>query len=500
MNSVPEAQRLASELSDEATVWSSFARSVRDNAMAELGIQTIRVSAMIVLARALRPENFGVFKILLIVGTIGILVYEAGIPDSLIRLKDLRATHESTAWCMSISLAIASAALLWFAAPLVAIAMKMPALKLGARLLCIPILLEGSIAIANARLQRSLRFGALALADLLGEIVFLGVALGVVWKGVPTWSLPLALAARLTTHALTIWIADPRPPVGVPRLKAARELLRFATTVSGGQVLYFLSSNADFLLVGRLLGSTALGFYVIAWDLLRFVPDRLHQVAGRVTYPAFCKLQDDNQALSRAYLGFFEHLAKIVLPVLAVVAIVAPELVLSVYGRQWLAAAQPLRLLAAGLTLAGMRVGIGSLFYSKGYPSLDIYLHTFRLLLIIAAVSTCARYGLIGVSAAMSLVEGIVSIVGIYVASCLIDLRAVRLIRAALPGLRVAAICMICASLAKQVALGAGLQGPIVLLPVMLICVLAYCLLEAQTMMRMLSAAFGRSSLAPLDT
>jgi lipopolysaccharide exporter len=497
---LPDKGTLEADAPDEASVWSGFARSVRDNAMAELGIQAIRVSAMIVLARTLAPENFGVFKVLLIVGTVGILVYEAGIPDSLIRLKDLRGTHETTAWCMSIVLAIISAAVLWFAAPAVAIAMKMPVLKVGVRLLCVPILLEGSIVIANARLQRSLRFGILALADLFAEIVFLGVALAVVWRGIPAWSLPLALAARLSTHALTIWLAEPRPPIGIPRVNAARDLLRFASSVSGGQILYFLSSNADFLLVGRLLGSTALGFYAIAWDLLRFVPDRLNQVAGRVTYPAFCKLQDDNPALCRSYLGFFEHIARIVLPILAVVAVVAPELVATVYGRQWLPAAEPLRFLAAGLTLAGLRVGIGSIYYSKGYPSLDIYLHAFRLTLIIIVVTNCARYGLVGVAAGMSVVEGIVSVIGVYVASRLIELRPYRLIVAAIPGLRLTAICAACATLAKEVAMGAGLKGPLDLIPVIAICALAYCFLEAQTLKRMMSAAFARPNLEPLDT
>ena len=59
-----------------------------------------------------------------------------------------------------------------------------------------------------------------------------------------------------------------------------------------GRLLCTVSSNADYLLVGRLLGSSALGFYGMAWDLLRFLPDRLYKVAGRVTVPAFCRMQD----------------------------------------------------------------------------------------------------------------------------------------------------------------------------------------------------------------
>ena len=51
---------------------------------------------------------------------------------------------------------------------------------------------------------------------------------------------------------------------------------------------------------------------MLAWDLLRFVPDRLYKVAGRVTFPAFC-LQDDQQELARAYRDFFVYIAKVAL-------------------------------------------------------------------------------------------------------------------------------------------------------------------------------------------
>ena len=84
-----------------------------------------------------------------------------------------------------------------------------------------------------------------------------------------------------------------------------RDLRNFAATVWGGSLLGLVSGNADFLLVGRLLGASALGFYMLAWDLLRFVPDRLYKVAGRVTFPAFCLLQDNDPELARSLPQFF---------------------------------------------------------------------------------------------------------------------------------------------------------------------------------------------------
>jgi len=172
--------------------------------------------------------------------------------------------------------------------------MAMPRLIAGLRLISLPLLLEGSAVVGNARLRRELRFRAVALADVIAEAAFLVTALLLLARGMAPWSLPGALAARLTAHAIAIWVADPRVPLGKPTIAAAREMARFALGAFGGRVTTTLSANTDYLLVGGLLGGATLGFYSMAWDLLRFVPDRLHRVAGRVALPAFCRLQDDD--------------------------------------------------------------------------------------------------------------------------------------------------------------------------------------------------------------
>ena len=79
-------------------LWSAFARSVRDNMVAEFVVQALRIGGMVVLARALSPHDFGLFKILVVVSTFAMLFNEAGIPDALIQRRDLTPAHHSTAW------------------------------------------------------------------------------------------------------------------------------------------------------------------------------------------------------------------------------------------------------------------------------------------------------------------------------------------------------------------------------------------------------------------
>ena len=152
------------------------------------------------------------------------------------------------------------------------------------------------------------------MAEVTAELAFVIIAIALLLLKMPRWSLAGGLAARLCGHALTLYSAEPYVPQARPSRSAFRELRRFAGGVVTGRLLFSLSSNADYVMVGRLLGPSALGFYGMAWDLLRFVPDRLYKVAGRVTVPAFCRLQDRPDEMRQAFLNFLGYVSRVVVP------------------------------------------------------------------------------------------------------------------------------------------------------------------------------------------
>jgi len=473
------------------SMWRAVARSVRDNVIAEFVVQGVRLGGFVLLARALGPNQFGIYRVLLVVSVLAALSNDAGIPDALVQRKEVTAAHEATAWWLSMLGALGVALILYVTAPLIAAAMDMPGLSGGARLLCLPILLDATTVVPCARLRRKLNFTALAVAEVVAEMAFVTVALLLVlWRGMPAWSLPGGLAARFTVHAIAIWVADPHLPRGLPTRRAARDFARFSVAAWGSRIVYVLSSNADYLLVGRLLGSSALGFYGMAWDLLRFVPDRLHRVAGRVTFPAFCQLQDDHEALARAYLDFFDYIARVVLPIAACAAIAAPEILRTIYGPQWIPSALPMRLLAPGLALCGLRLGIGSVFYSKNHPALDMYLHGVRLTLLVITVLGLSRWGLFGVSLGMSAVEGVVSVFGQGLACALIGLSLRDLTTSAIPAVRLTMLCALATVAGRTAAMFAGASGGMVLIAAAAPAALAYLWMERSNAADLIGRAF----------
>jgi len=473
--------------------WAAFARGVRDNLIAEVGGQGIRVCGVVILARLLTPDDFGVFRILMSASMFIILFSEAGIPDALIQRKELNSAHESTAWWLTVALTGICISALYILSPSIERLMEMPALSSGLRLLCVPSMLQGMSIIANARLRREMRFGPLALSEVFAEILFVTTALLLVWFGRPRLSLPAGLAARIAAQAIYVLAAEPYFPRKLPQVAAARDYWQFATVAFSGKLITVGANNVDFVLVGKLLGSTALGYYSIAWDLLRFVPARLYRVAGRVALPAFAKVQDQNEELSEAYRKLLDYIARFVLPVSGCVAVAAPELLSSVYGAQWLPAATPMRILVVGLTLAGVRIGIGTVFYAKSYPSLDIYLMSGRLVSLTAIILLTAQHGLSAVSAGVSVVEGFISVAGQLLVCSLVECGAKNLALALIPGTWLAAACVLATCVGKFTAMWLGVKPPLVLAFVVTPAAAMFFWLQAGDAARMISTVFKRA-------
>jgi teichuronic acid exporter len=470
----------------------AFGRSVLSNILGEFGVQGVRIAGFIVLARTLQPQDFGILRVLIAITSVSTILNTLGIPEALIQRQDLSEQHQSTAWWMSFAAALISGVLLYKGAPLLAWAMAMPALTYFVPLIALPVAINGTTAVANARLRRRFQFGALAASEVMAEVAFVSIALLLLTLHLNRWSLAGGLAARISVQAIVVWSAEGYVPRHLPSRAAAKDIIGFCATVCSGRLLVVMAGNADYLMVGRLLGASALGFYSMAWDLLRFVSDRLYAVAGRVTLPAFCRLEQDGGALAEMYQGFTGYISRMILPLLACVVVAAPRLLSGIYGPQWLPAAVPMRLLSGGLALYGLRMAIGSIYFAKGRPSFEAYVHLVRLLLIIAVVASLAHTGLIGVSLGMGLVEASVSVFGQLMVCSLTEISVVGIGSAMIPGIKSAALCAIATYAGELVASLFHIHGAVSLLVIAIPPAIVFCTMELASVWTFAIATFDR--------
>ncbi|HSY79160.1 MAG TPA: hypothetical protein VK884_06105, partial [Verrucomicrobiae bacterium] len=67
----------------------AFARGVRDNVIGEVALQVVRIGGLVVLARALTPSDFGLFRVLITFSAIIMMVNDLAAPDTLVQRPEL---------------------------------------------------------------------------------------------------------------------------------------------------------------------------------------------------------------------------------------------------------------------------------------------------------------------------------------------------------------------------------------------------------------------------
>src|SRR5437016_4606056 len=216
-----------------------------------------------------------------------------------------------------------------------------------------------------ALLQRDLRFKTLAFIDLSQALVLAISMVGFAVAGFRYWTLVCGgvLSALISTGAI---LRLRRAPLAWPRRTSLKPAITLSSNVLISRLCWYTSSNADFLVAGRILGKAALGFYNVGWTLASVPVDKVTALVGQVT-PAFLSaVQTDHAALRRYLLRITEGIALITFPLGLGLALVAQDFVLVILGSKWSATIAPLRLLAAYATIRSIT------------PLLAQVLHTIR--------------------------------------------------------------------------------------------------------------------------
>jgi PST family polysaccharide transporter len=308
--------------------------------------QGVSLATTVFLARVLVPADFGVVAIAnLMLALVGPF-YDSGLSAAFVaRRGAVRAYAATLAWSTPVSGALAWGAVV-LAAPLVGWAFATPAVVPVMRVLGAGLVLRGIAAAPLAILSKELAFRSRSGAVVTGIVVEAAVSIALAASGHGLWALvggQLAGAAAVAVMAWTIVPWRPRARFSRARL---RRLWRYGRHMTAGNLLGFLGSYLDNILVGRLLGAGALGLYGAAFRWGRLPGLALGAVLGPVAFPTYVLVRDDPARLRAGYLRLVRALATVSIPAGVGLAVVAPALVRALYGPAWEGMIAPLQVFA----------------------------------------------------------------------------------------------------------------------------------------------------------
>ena len=308
--------------------------------------KVITVATTVVLARLLVPADFGLFTLATLATGFVSLFSGLGVGTALVLRQDLDPRQQGTVLTMLVGAGAVFAAALAGAAPLIARAFNEP------RLTSVLLALAGYLSFTGVNwfyeslFQREMLFRRRFVSEGVRTVVFSGVALtaaGGFDEGV--WALVIAQAAAHVANGLALWRLAPYRVRFAWDPHLASELLRTGSGFVLQDVAAFLEQNADYLTTGRLLGSSSLGIYSMAYRQADLPYQAIAEPMIRVTFPAFARRRHEGEAIGGTYLASLRLLALITVPLGTVLSAAAAPFVHALFGDRWLGMIGPLGVL-----------------------------------------------------------------------------------------------------------------------------------------------------------
>jgi O-antigen/teichoic acid export membrane protein len=186
--------------------------------------------------------------------------------------------------------------------------------------------------------------------------------------------------------------------------KKAMELFRFGKHLLGSSIIILLITQGDDAVVGKLLGVTALGFYVMAYKFSNMPATGITHVFAQVAFPTYAKLQDDLEGLRNAYLKALKYIACISIPASGGLIVLAPEVVKCFLGERWMEIVPAMRILCIFGIIRALGGTTGPLFQGVGRPDIITKLNLGKLVIIsVLIVPLTRRLGIVGTSLAVTI-------------------------------------------------------------------------------------------------
>jgi O-antigen/teichoic acid export membrane protein len=365
-----------------------------------------------ILARLLNPSDFGLVALALTFMIFLDVIRGLGPTEWIVVVDEAQVDDwAETVWSLNVIIGIALTGLTAALGPVAAKWFDEPALVQIMPVLGANFLLAGLSTVHDALAQKRMNFRARTVAELTEVVARGAVGISLAFAGAGVWSLVLGYVAGTIAKTVALWIVVPwRPHFKLYRHHLPR-LWRFGGALSGVGLMAALLGQFDNIVVARVLGTSALGFYVLATRLPELLIINLSIVAGQVLFPAFATFKE--QDMGRPFLTSLHYSLVVALPMAAILAILAEPLIVIAFGDQWGPAVAAMQVLALWAMFSPLSQVCGVAYKAMGRADILFKIGLLQVVLWAPAVLLVASRGIIWVAGVQAVVSAFIALLSL---------------------------------------------------------------------------------------
>lgn len=306
--------------------WTSSARVVR---------QTVNLVTVLLLANILKPSDFGLMTMaIIVIGFLNVL-RDMGITSALIQHANPTDELFCSSFWISIAIGLALTLMLFFSSPFIAGIYGQPKLTNILKVMSFGLFIASTSFVHQAILEKKIEFNKIARAEIISGLSGAAIGISVALTGGGVWSLVSQSLVTLSVNSILMWVFSEWYPSFVYRYSEIRGIARFSINLSGFNVLNYFVRNADYFLIGKFLGDEKLGIYTLAYQIMLYPIQNISQVVSRVIFPILSRFQNNLADFRKIYLKVIEGISFVTFPLMLGVFAISDLFVGVFLGDKW---------------------------------------------------------------------------------------------------------------------------------------------------------------------
>ncbi|WP_377519773.1 lipopolysaccharide biosynthesis protein [Priestia megaterium] len=330
----------------------------------------IQILITSILARILTPEDFGIVAIISVFTTFFIMFADMGIGAAIIQNKTLANKDIENIFSFTIYLAvILSAVFALFSIPLSSIYKNKVYIPIGI-ILSFSLFFNTLNVVPNAMLLKNKKFATIGIRTII--ISTMSGILTIILALYEFKYYAIVLSSVITALLTFFWnfIDAPLKPTMKFDKSSIIKIKDFSIFQFAFNIVNYFSRNLDNLLIGKFMGSAALGYYDKGYRMMLYPISILTGVITPVLHPILSDHQDNKEYIFFQYLKVVKILSLIGLFVTVYCFFSAKEIIVIMFGERWMNTIVPFKILALSVWPQIITSSTGAIFQSLGYTRL----------------------------------------------------------------------------------------------------------------------------------
>lgn len=335
-----------------------------------------------VLTRFLEKSDFGLVAIVTLVLGFTHIFADLGVSVALFSKDQISKKEYSSLFWVSLLSGIFLYAVLVLFSPLVAGFYNLDILRTLIPIMGLDLIISTAGKQFKIFKQKSLQFKSISVIEIVSAILSLCLAIVLAINGYGVYSLIYsALLGSFIATLLFIGTSIRKYPIiFYVNIRENKRIYQVGLYQTGAQILDYLASQLDILLIGKIMGPTDLGVYNLVKQLVLRPYSFFTPILYNVAIPLLVKFNDQVSRLKENYLRVLSITAFANFLTFALIALFASEILITLYGRSYLDSVFILQMFCIWGSLATFSGAASIIVIIKGRTELGFKWTLIRLL------------------------------------------------------------------------------------------------------------------------